>query len=256
MTWRLQRQLTIVFVILVFLAVVFGLFYFYTRPAPSCFDRAQNQGEQGVDCGGSCVKICQDQAIPLITLWTRPFEISPGVYSAVAFVENPNRSLGIPYLAYEFSLVDKAGRVITRGTGHTFANPSERFPIFLGGLSDPSRSVKSAFVTFTDPIEWRRTEREVPKVSVRQTGLELLPVPRLSAEVESSSIVELSNLPVVAVISGPGGNAFTGSATLVDRLPSGGQQQVYFTWPLPFEIEPTLFDLYPRVNVFELPEVQ
>lgn len=32
------------------------IFYFYlkTKPAPSCFDGIQNQGELGIDCGGPC----------------------------------------------------------------------------------------------------------------------------------------------------------------------------------------------------------
>ena len=255
MTWRFRRQLTIVFVILVFFAVIFSLIYFYTRPAPTCFDGVQNGAEQGVDCGGTCVKICSDQAIPLITLWTRPFEISPGVYSAVAYVENPNRNLGVPYLAYKIDLADETGRVVASGTGYTFVNPSERLPIFIGNIRATTGSVKSAYIEFTEPIEWKKLSREVPKLSIRQTGLELLPTPRLTAEVTNGSIYDINNLPVVVVISDQNGNSFTGSATLVDRLPAGGQAQISFTWPLSFSSEPVLFDLYPRASVFDLPQI-
>ena len=67
-SWTLKKQLKIFsgFAVLVLLIVLGGIYYF--EPSPSCFDKIQNQNEEGIDCGGVC-KQCLEYPLKQSVLW-------------------------------------------------------------------------------------------------------------------------------------------------------------------------------------------
>ena len=69
---------------------------------PSCYDRKMNQDERGVDCGGSCALLCPFQVEPPQLLWARAFEVSPGTWAALAYLDNPNFNAQAPYAPFRF----------------------------------------------------------------------------------------------------------------------------------------------------------
>ena len=250
MSWRRERQFSIVLVLVIVVGVLAGSWYYFKRPEPSCFDGRKNQDEIGPDCGGVCARVCSVETKPLAVLWARPIEITAGNYSAVAFIENPNENFGVPVLAYDFSLVDKEGNEIARRSGRSFANPKERFLVFESGIVAPAGMVARAFLEFPSNQDWGRENAATPGFSVRRKSFEAVPAPRLVAEAVNSSVRAVRNIFVPVVISDKDGNAITASATYIDSLPAGETKELYYTWPLPFLAEPVFFDFYPHQNIF------
>lgn len=56
---RILKQILYgIFWLVFFSAIGYGGYKLFFAPAPSCFDKVQNQGELGVDCGPVCGNIC------------------------------------------------------------------------------------------------------------------------------------------------------------------------------------------------------
>src|SRR3989344_4463131 len=90
--WASRRKSIYLGLIVVVLTLIFFLvFWNFWYTAPNCFDGFRNGDEEGVDCGGSCTLVCKASVIRPIVRWDpRLFEVLPGVWSALVYVENPN----------------------------------------------------------------------------------------------------------------------------------------------------------------------
>src|SRR5579863_6726299 len=130
LTWSARRQLLYYGVAFVVVAVLFYFSYqtFFTS-APTCFDGVQNGDETGVDCGGSCSLICPNQAHAPVVEWARPFEVSPGDYTAAAYIENPNVGAGAKQVPYSFQLFDSSNSFIVERDGVIDIPPMQTVPI-------------------------------------------------------------------------------------------------------------------------------
>src|SRR5436190_24111663 len=107
LSWGARRK--IFYFSIIFGAVAIALvilIYPYFNREPTCFDNKMNGSESGLDCGGGCQKVCTPAALQLVTLWARAFEVLPGKYNVMAYIENQNRECGIPMISYEFQLYD------------------------------------------------------------------------------------------------------------------------------------------------------
>src|SRR5947209_735804 len=112
-SWSKQQQIAYFLIVFVTFVLITGYFYYYfLKPVPSCFDNKQNQGELGVDCGGTCAALCKSQTSNLLVLWSRSLQVRPGLYDAVAYVENPNSAAGLGQIGYTFTLYDAQGKEI------------------------------------------------------------------------------------------------------------------------------------------------
>ncbi|MCX6731867.1 MAG: hypothetical protein NTX55_02685 [Candidatus Parcubacteria bacterium] len=149
-SWTARKQITY---FLIFAVIVLGAIYFVWKGAtkPTCFDNKQNQGEEGIDCGGPCPKKCLGEVQNLIVLWTRFFETSPGKYDMAALVKNPNLFLSISSLKYTFEIRDKDNLPIINKDGETFITPGETFPIFETNVDVGSRTPGQAFIELWRP---------------------------------------------------------------------------------------------------------
>ncbi|MEX0910206.1 MAG: hypothetical protein WDZ73_00400 [Candidatus Paceibacterota bacterium] len=253
MSWRLKRKLIIIGGIVFFFVSFSGLWYWYSRPEPTCFDGKKNGSELDVDCGGGCARVCSLEVSPVVNLWTRVFEITPNNYTAVSLFNNPNTGLGSPRAEYLVDYRDTTGRTIATTTGFTFINPGQVIPIFLPNFMSSSTPLEKVFVNFID-INWQRIGRPAPDINVVRTNFEKTPIPRITVRVTNNEVFDLQNVRVVAVLSDEDNNGFTSSATIINNIKSKDTVNAYFTWPVPFPIEPTFFDFYVESNVFDLPQ--
>lgn len=253
-SWGAQRQILI---LLVFFALVIGAFsgiyVLYFKPQPTCFDGLQNQGELGVDCGGGCSAVCVSEVTPLVTFWTRLFEVTDKAYDVAAFVENPNAGYGVPSLRYTFRVFDANNVIIVEREGETFVNEKDRFVIVEARLDVGNRIPARAIVEFDD-IVWKRLPRDDARQNPRPFSLEdkqlvLEPHPRLSAKLVNMAAVPLKNISVSAVVLDRDDNALGVSSTVVDLLPRGGAADIAFTWPQAFNGTPVSTEIYPHLNV-------
>ncbi|MEI6297008.1 MAG: hypothetical protein WCO84_05190 [bacterium] len=254
MSWRLRRQLFIVFILCLFFGSLVGLYYYFNVRVPiSCTDGIKNQGEIDVDCGGPCVKICASEVKDLSVEWVRPFKISDGKYDVAAMMVNRNNLFGISKFNYRFTLFDDKNVHVAEKTGTIFINPNEKVLITESGLDTGKRVVSRAFLEYSeDRLEqgWVRTEEtsDKPKLLVGNEKVTAGPNPKISAEITNDSPYDISNINVAIAVYDKDGNAIAVSSTYLDRINKGTTENIVFTWPEAFSSEWKSYDILPRAD--------
>lgn len=236
LSWRAQRQLTYfgIFSGIIFL-IVFSLIYFF-NPAPTCFDRIQNQEEEGVDCGGSCEKGCLGDIKDIVVLWTRFFQITSAHYDVAVLVENPNLFAGVRLVQYQIKLHDEKNVLVAIRNGITFINPQERFIIFESNIQTANRVPAQASIEF-EPIAWARIEEEKPQITAFNFQISRFPTGRLDMTIRNGNFLPEENLETAVALLDENGNAFAVSRARVESIDAEASKSVGFTWPYPLEKE-------------------
>lgn len=239
-SWSLKRRFVYSTSVLSVIAVLLGWWIFVaTYQPPTCFDGKQNSDEAGIDCGGGCRYLCPFQVSEPVVLFSRSFEVTPGVYNAIAYVNNPNVNIGISSIGYTFKLYDKNNTLIAERKGTTFITAGKVSPIFEGSIvangQIPTRTVfeldKSNKWTYVasnqgDPFIVTNTTLDQDKTT-----------PRVSATLKNTTVDDYKNLEVVVVIFNALKNAIATSRTFVDDIKGKSSVPVVFTWPKPFTRE-------------------
>ncbi len=237
------------------IALVILIYPHFNKP-PTCFDGKQNGDESGLDCGGSCQKVCTSQALQLITLWARAFEVTPGKYNVMAYVENQNRESGIPVINYEFKLYDADNIFIARQSGSTFITSNDRTAIFEAGVLTGNRVPARVSFEWKSVPAWQkvtRAQKNALALSAEDKVLSNpLGSPKLEATIVNKTLNDLRALDVYAILYDDTGNVITASKTLIDTLSKESSSDVVFTWPEPLPVRPARIDVFPQVNVFGL----
>ncbi|MDO8561827.1 MAG: hypothetical protein Q7S05_03310 [bacterium] len=236
MSWASRRRSFYLLGLVAFLviAVVVPLVVHFYKP-PSCSDGIQNQGETAPDKSGPCILLDERALAPVSVLWARSFEVRPGSYSAVAYIENSNKNAGVRSVGYRFGLYDSQNLLVSERTGTTFIMPNSVTPVFEANIDAGNRTVAHTYLEFTEPRVWERMKN--PAASITITNREVASEgsgARATATIENTSISTLSNALFVVVVFDPEGTAHAASMTSVGRLPPDAKQQIVFTWPDPF----------------------
>ena len=198
--WARNRRFGILGILgafVVYLMVSTYMTHFYT-PA-SCFDGKDNGRESGVDCGGKCVRICTHEVIPPKVVWVNSFEIYPGQYNTVAYIENPNQGAGTPAMNYTFTLMNGT-RVVAERSGTTILPPGSVYPIFEGKIFTVDQQPITETVIKVEPAEiWQPATIGAKQFSTRD--LELANSddrPRLDVAMVNTTINKASDVEIVA----------------------------------------------------------
>jgi hypothetical protein len=250
MSWSSRRQGIIIGGIFVALFLLVGVPLFFTfYKTPTCFDGKQNQDEKGVDCGGSCPTICSFQRPTPVLLWSRISKVVPGVYNALAYVENVNLDVKAPNTPYRFRLYDAQGFVVAERKGKVTIPPHKTIAIFEPSIQTGERApVRSVFEFLGDPVWQKAVNTEATAIVVGDKRVVNEDVsPRAEAVVKNLSVLPLSKIELVAIISDINGNAIAFSRTEIERLDKGQSRTAVFTWPEPFSIPSAKFDVIARV---------
>lgn len=257
MTWSSRHQLyiigTIVLVIIVFIAFK-ATKYIVRVSEPTCFDKKQNGEETGVDCGGTCAKICLADVVPLKIIWERPITVTDTTAAAVALIENQNTGYALRKLSYTVKLYDKDGILAnTPFTGETFLEPNTRTTLFM-----PPVKVGSFIpVTAHFELEYLSDFEKVP-LSYNAARLSVIGYnlanaetrPAISARILNPTNTRTASGVVLALIYDTESNIIGASQTLLSSLPSKGETYVSFTWPNPFLKPVGRVEIIPRVSPF------
>lgn len=205
--------------------------YFYV--GPTCFDGTQNADETGVDCGGSCVRICTFDVVAPTVSWARSFPSNSGLYNAVAYIENRNQFAATPEIKYTITLYDNEG-LITERSGTTLLPPDSLYPIFEDRIDTNGRTPTQTFVELEPATLWQPAPKATKQFTVTNRQLSGVDYrPRLDATIFNNDIEEAEEIEVVATIFDRDGNALTASRTFVDDLPGKTEEDMVFTWPVP-----------------------
>jgi hypothetical protein len=224
-------------VVLVLALVVGGIFWKIVYRAPTCSDGYKNGDEKGVDCGGSCKNLCTSDALNPIVIWSKIFNISGDVYSAVAFVENPNINSKNPKATYEFKIFDTNGKVITVKEGQTIIPKGKKFAIFETGIVLKGSKPKSADFQFISYSPWEKDTTKEPEVSLKySTLLSTTTIPRITGVITNESQENIRELELSVFVLDGNENVVAASNSFIDNLTKKSSQDFVFTWPKPFNL--------------------
>jgi hypothetical protein len=236
MSWGLKRKILYGGGLLVFLLILIGIpSYLALRTEPTCFDGKKNGNEAGIDCGGSCELVCSFQAVDPIVRWDESFEVRPGVWGALAYIDNPNEALA-ENVTYVFRFVDEKGVTIALREGETYIPPGATFAIFESDIDLGERSPSQEFFTFdSEAIVWLRPSGERMSLRVDSTQVSQSAVgTRLSGVVVNPSASQVRNVEVIGIMYDLEGNVLAASETYIDTLGGNESENVVFTWPRNF----------------------
>lgn len=260
MTWAGKRQfMYFSLILLVMLGVLFALIYPRISVPPTCTDNKKNGQEGGVDCGGVCARMCSSEARELTVVWARSFEVVPGVYHSVAYIENPNIDAGVKRIGYKFKLYDEKNIVITSREGIAMILPNGNTVIFEDALeTGGNRIPKITRFEFTQKPEFWKTSPLYKDAKVIETDKgfgSLESVPKAYAVLKNDSFIEVGKFPVYAIVYDQFDNAIGASKTFVDGLQKQAETKVNFSWPAPFGKVAQTLEIVPGVNPFTLGEI-
>lgn len=234
MSWTARRKLLILLIIAFALIVVVGVpSFFLLYKAPSCTDGIQNQGEEGIDCGGPCMKLCQAGFVPPQELWATSSQVVSGIYNLLAYVANPNAGVYAPSVSYAFKLYDSQGVLINERDGQVYVPNTPRFAIFEPSMSTGTRVPYRTFFQFTSEPQWANSPAETDLSVTNSTFVTASTSSRLDATVLNSSLAAKSNIQIIAIMYDSEGNALAFSKSLIPSISQNGTTDVFFTWPFP-----------------------
>lgn len=255
MTWGRRRQVAYALGVLFFTISVSGLVVYRSfDTTPTCFDTKRNGNETGVDCGGSCLQYCPNELQPPKVRWSRSFEISPGVYHAVAYIEHNNPDAGVRRAPYVFRLFNDQNTLVAERTGETFIGPAGRTAIVETLIQTNGLTPVLTRLSFPEPLVWEKINPLYGRVVIKtdKTFLEQYAGgARLTTVLENTSRVAFTSVPVVALLHDSSDNTVAVSLSVTEALGARDEKTLTFTWP--FQIDPTTIvrtEIIPRINPF------
>jgi hypothetical protein len=257
MTWAFRRQI-IYLAIFLALILIFGFLMIYPHlsKTPTCTDGKQNGNETGIDCGGSCPKACIFEVDQISILWSRAFEVVPGRYNAVAYLENHNRNAVINKIGYRFRFADKDNIYIGKREGEAYIPPSGKFAIFEPAIDVGNSIPVYTSFEFTEMPVWLQVSQEKIdqlKILISNISLENQnTTPRLTAVVENNSLFQVPEVNIVAILYDESGNAVSASQTYLDKLDGEESKEITFTWPEPITGNIVAKEVIPIFNIFSV----
>lgn len=239
-SWSTRRRAIILgAAVLLLSAVSFGVFWKFWYQAPTCFDGRQNGDETGIDCGGSCTLLCSSNVIKPIVRWDpRLFEVWPGLWSAIVYVENPNTTADATYVPYTLTIYDDSNNVLVERKSATILPKNKTVGIFEGliAIKDGEKPRRAVF-ELGNNIIWKKDVTPAPDITITNSSiLRLESEPRVEANVKNNGTEEIKNIELVIVIFDGADNAIAASRTFVEDLKKNENANVFFTWPKPFKL--------------------
>ncbi|MFM2374090.1 MAG: hypothetical protein RLZZ234_85 [Candidatus Parcubacteria bacterium] len=233
--WALRRKFVYVSGVLAFLLFVCAIIYavFFYTPA-SCFDENKNGSETGTDCGGVCERVCKVDIEDPTVKWARAFRVSPGMYNAVAHVENRNLGVGAKDIPYTFTLYDDRGDVIMKVEDITTLPPGNVYAVFEDRIETGDRIPVKTTLDFNTDIPWTKMDQGKEQFYVQSKELSSSDwKPRLDASILNRSLDDARDVEAIATIFDARGTPLTASRTVVPHFKAQEERKVTFTWPEP-----------------------
>jgi len=255
MTWAFRRQLFYLAILVAFV-LVFGflIIYPHLNKAPTCTDNKQNGDETGIDCGGTCPKVCIFQVDKISIIWSRAFKVVPGRYNAVAYLENHNENTAINKIKYRFRFADKDNIYIGKREGETYVPPSGKFAVFEPAIDvGNSIPVYTTFEFTETPVWIQVSEEKINQLKIFVSDIRLEnedTSPRLSATVKNNSLFQIPEVNIIAFLYDEKGNAVSASRTYLDVLQGEENREITFTWPEAFSEKVIAKEIIPIFNIF------
>jgi hypothetical protein len=246
MSWGTRRRNTIIFLVIVVLIIpimVGGFLLFYE--APNCFDGKKNADETGIDCGGGCELVCTQETLDPVIVWERFFEVSPGIYNVVAYIENKNPKAGVNNAPYIFKLFNKDDVLIASKTGSVNLKPKDTIPIIENRLNTIKQIPNRISFEFTNDLIFEKQDAQVPSIVVKDENYFIDSFPKVTAELQNITLKDVKDIDVVVLLFDVFDNVVATSSTFVESIPAEKIKDITFTWPISFDEDVSRIEIIP-----------
>lgn len=254
MNWAQRRKLAYVMGVLLVLATALSFaVHQATKVEPTCYDKKQNQGEVGVDCGGPCTFYCANELQDPTVRWVRTFQIRPGIVHAVAYIEHDYPTAAARMMRYEFKIYDDQNTLIADRIGSTFLGPMGRTAIAETLIQTGNVTPARVLFSILPPLPWEKIPVSYSQIVIKTDRTLLEPLAgstRVTATIENTSRVSFKDLDVVAILYDRDDNAVTASRAKLTSLVGLTSQNVIFTWPFEMPTPIARIEIIPRFNPF------
>lgn len=246
-SWARRRKTIYALIVVIVLVGAIGVpafMHFYK--APTCFDGMKNGNELGIDCGGSCERLCQSSFLSPSTAWTRFSEVAPNLYNVAAYIVNPNVEGEADNAPYHLALYDDRGVLITDTTGTVTLPPHRNTLAFQGAVSTGKRVPAKALFEFTAPPNWYKQADTLQSLTINDKKYtEDENSASLLVTLGNISVSPIGRLTVYAILYDKDGNTLGFSKTIVDKVPGKGTVVAPFTWPQSFNDQVISIEVLP-----------
>ncbi|MEA2715228.1 MAG: hypothetical protein QOG91_256 [Candidatus Parcubacteria bacterium] len=234
-SWSRRRKLAYALIALIIIvgAIIVPGFLLIYRP-PTCSDGIKNGDEQGIDCGGSCERLCQNVFLSPIVNWVRYEEIYPGVYNLAAYIENPNPDVEAVNVPYHMVVYGPRALELANKTGTVTIPPHRPTLAFVGAVNlGKVAPVTSPFFEFTAAPEWHKRADPLAALSIGgQNYQEDETGSSMTVTLKNSSVQAIYRVAVYVILYDKDKNVIGFSKTIVDQIPPLGSAVAPFTWPI------------------------
>lgn len=247
----MKRFLKQLFYGIFYLALLAGIFYVgygaFFRPAPSCFDGIKNQGEEGVDCGSICGKVCLPAAIQSVAADSsaKIFPLAGGRVSLLFKLQNPNPDFAVKDLTYEIKVSDAAGNLLKTISDHSFIYAGEVKYIGLPAVDFGNAAPSAAEVSLKNPVwakesDFQKASLEIQSSAVRETSTTV----EAAGRAVNTDAVAFPKVLIVAVYNDNYGNQIGVSGTELEDITPGESRNFTVIHPALPELNPAGTELY------------
>lgn len=256
MSWASERRTFIVVGISLVVAAavaVIAISIFYETP--SCSDGKQNQGEGGVDCGGSCARVCSADVVPPVVSYVRPLTDMNGRTDIVAYIENPNPSASAKSARYTIELYSVERVLLDTVDGMIDLPPATDVPIYIPNAYQGPVPIAQAFLVFDlSSFTWVRGSEAPPTLTVSEIqSQDTETKPRVTAILTNPTVKVMKNIPVIATLYDAEDRVMAASRTLIAEIVARESVDVVFTWTEPFTTVPARIDVRPITTLPKAP---
>lgn len=252
-SWSSKRKFQYGFAVIIVLIIVIGipLFLLFYK-SPTCNDGIMNGDETGIDCGGSCVLLCQNSFLsPYIAWGGAKFEqVAPGLYNIASYIVNKNINGSAVNVPYKISLYDDKGILITERTGYVTLYAHRNSLAFEPAVQTGKRIPSKATFEFLKAPVWFKSHDTLEQLKiVDKKYLEDDKNSSLEVTLENTSLYPYKDVIVSAVLSDSNGNIIGFSRTNIDSIEANnGKEIAGFTWPVSRKGEVKTIEILPIIT--------
>lgn len=251
---RLIKQIIIGFIFILIISGLIFLVYYLFRPGPSCSDNIQNQGEEGIDCGGPC-QPCELVNIEEIkVLSTGAVSIEQGFYDLFAQIKNPNQNYGSGDVPYEFKLYDSQNNMVGEYIGSSFILPNQTkyvVQLKVRTMGEVNR-VELSF----GQVEWQKLkDYQLPQLVVKQKEYYLLENQEAYSQVRgvlaNKTNFDFDKISVDILLFDSSRKLIALNTTEIKSLLSNQERDFIVNWFNPIKEEAVFLEAEAETNVFD-----
>src|SRR3989338_1221880 len=239
----------LIFVLLI-ASISYGLIDYFFLIEATCFDKVQNNSEEGIDCGLlACGVACEPAILPLNVLSQKLIEVRSGDYDFVAQINNPNSFFGTSRAKYTLDF----GGVIPNRSGTFYILPGQTRFIIVNGIRSDS-TLTSVSINITE-VGWEKVEVfENINFPIQRKSYAVVDKNCVFSEFEAvvlnNSDFDFDKVEVGVILSDGDNNIVAANRTDIRTFLSRTERYFKVSWPVALS-ETARQDIEILTNVFE-----